>query len=88
LWPPTREPESDAYSLTKATLAALEQAGMHQTWQGVSALKLAELIDAARHGASGAAANVKAHRESLQYALDNAREDAQVLDIVDRIFAE
>jgi hypothetical protein len=82
---PVRESEPSAFSLTSTTIAALQRAGMHQTWQGMAAIKLAELIDEAKHGASGAAGNTKAHRDAMEFALAYQADDA---DIINLIFAE
>ena len=67
--PPT--PITDEYSLTRLSKKALNDVGVLNTWQGMAAVKLAELIDSNRHGHSGAAANVKAHREAMGIALDH-----------------
>jgi hypothetical protein len=85
---PVREPDPSELTLVEATRAALAEAGIGQSWEGVACVKLAELIDSAKHGASGAAGNTKAHREAMQYALSSAGANADVLDIVDRIFLE
>jgi hypothetical protein len=81
---PVRESDDGRPTLAEATRAALAEVGEDQTWRGVAAICLAELIDAARHGASGAAGNVRAHRESMQYAL--AQADEGVADVIDLIF--
>jgi hypothetical protein len=74
----------EEFSLTALSKKALEDAGVLMTWQGMAAVKLAELIDTNRHGRSGAANNVKAHREAMAVALQNAKRGA---DVISRIFA-
>jgi hypothetical protein len=81
---PMQEPE-DGPTLVGLTREALAAVGRDRTWQGLAAIRLAELIDQNRHGASGAAGNVKAHREAMAIALAGAGEDA---DVIDMIFAE
>jgi hypothetical protein len=78
-------PVDDELSLTRLTKKALDDAGMLQTWQGAACVALSQLIDSGRHGASGAAGNVRAHREAVQFALANTGEDA---DIITAIFAD
>jgi hypothetical protein len=78
---PMREPD-DAPTLVSYARQALEQAGMADTWQGMSAIRLAELIDAAKHGTSGAAGNTKAFRESMLFALQQSPEGADIIDIL------
>jgi hypothetical protein len=65
----------------------LEGAGILDTWQAVSCLKLAELIDSAKHGASGAAGNTKALREAISYAMSSTGADKEA-DIIFAIFSE
>jgi hypothetical protein len=79
---PVREPDPDELTLVKAVQATLIDAGMAETWQGVACIKLAELIDSAKHGASGAAGNTKALREAMAYALQNTSADADVIDLI------
>jgi|SRR5215208_2424677 len=80
---PVRAP--DGPTLASATRKALEDAGVLGTWQGAACMALTELIDSAKHGASGAAGNVRAHREAVQFALADSGADA---DVIDLIFAE
>jgi hypothetical protein len=54
------------------------------TWQGAAALKLAQLIDSGKHGTSGAAQNVKAHREAMAVALAAAAKEADVISLIFR----
>jgi hypothetical protein len=75
---PVREPES-VDSLTAATRGALADAGVLDTWQGVAAIRLAEWVDA---GSSNAALLVKAHREALEFALADAGNKADVIDMI------
>jgi hypothetical protein len=84
---PTRDPDAPD-SLTAASRKALEAAGVIDGWQAAAALAVARLVDASRHGASGIAANIRAHRQCMEYALQRATEDAQVLDLVDGIFLD
>ena len=67
--------------LTRATLA---EHGREETWQGAVAIALAKLIDEDHHGASGAAGNVKAHREAMAEALRGAGQKA---DKVTRLYS-
>lgn len=62
-------PADDELSLTTLTKKALKDAGGLQTWQAAAAVKLAELIDTNRHGTSGPAGNIKAHREAMAVAI-------------------
>jgi hypothetical protein len=85
---PVREPDPDEPTLVGLTKKALDDVGMLQTWQAAAAVALAELIDSGAHGASGAARNVVEHRSAMEYALASAGANADVLDIVDKIFLE
>lgn len=67
------------------TKKALSEAGVLETWQGMACVRLAQLIDENKHGASGAASNVKAHREAMSVAMADSGTDA---DIIDLIFGE
>lgn len=78
-------PVDDELSLTRLMKKALNDAGMLQTWQGAACVALSQLIDSGRHGASGAAGNVRAHRESMAVALANTGEEA---DVIFQIFAD
>ena len=80
--PPT--PINDEFSLTSLTKKALADAGVLVTWQAMAAVKLAELIDSNHHGHSGAAQNVKAHREAMGVALASAGQTADVVDMIFR----
>jgi hypothetical protein len=77
-------PADDGLSLTTLTKKALADAGVLATWQGVAALKLAQLIDSGKHGTSGAAQNVKAHREAMAVALAAAAKEADVISLIFR----
>jgi hypothetical protein len=78
-------PVDDELSLTTLTMKALADAGVLKTWQGAACVKLAELIDWGRHGASGAAGNVRAHREAMAFALADTGQEA---DVISMIFAD
>lgn len=83
LTPRAQEPEkARRKSLEERTRADLEKADRLDTWQGVAALQLAELVDAGGYTAQGAAALVKAHREALEVALAGAGGDADVIDLI------
>jgi hypothetical protein len=71
--------------LTKLTREALEEGGVLNTWQGAAAMALAKLIDTGKHGASGAAGTIKAHREAMGVALADSGEEA---DVISMIFAD
>ena len=77
-------PGDDELSLTTLTKKALADAGVLQTWQGAAVLTLARLIDSGKHGTSGPARNVKAHREAMAIAIAAAAKKA---DVITRIFA-
>lgn len=66
-------------SLTKR---ALRDAGVLDSWQGLAAIRLAELIDSGKHGASGPAGTVKAHREAMTVALADSGKKADVIDLI------
>ena len=80
------ETEDQGPSLTDLTKKALEEAGILETWQGVAAIRLAQLIDTGKHGASGAAGTIKAHREAMAVAL--AIGEAEEADVIQMIFNE
>ena len=69
--------------LTRLTTETLDNAGILDTWQGAAAVTLAELIDAGKHGASGAAGTIKAHREAMAIALAiGETEEADVIELI------
>jgi len=74
-------PDEDG-SLAKLTKKSLDEAGVLETWQGESAMALARLIDAGKHGASGAAGTVKALREAMGVALADSGEDADIITMI------
>jgi hypothetical protein len=82
-----RDPDAPD-SLTTASRKALDAAGVLGSWQAEAALAVARLVDQGRHGASGIAANIRAHRQCMEFALQSATEGAQVLDLIDRIFLD
>jgi hypothetical protein len=84
---PVRDPDAPD-SLTSASRRALDTAGVLGTWQAEAALVVARLVDDGRHGASGIAAIIREHRQCMEFALQSATEDAQVLDLIDRIFLD
>lgn len=75
-------------SLTSASRKALDAGGVLGTWQAEAALAVARLVDQGRHGATGIAANIRAHRQCMEFALQSATQDAQILDLIDRIFID
>lgn len=77
--------ENQGPTLVDYTKKALEDAGVLESWQGASAMELAKLIVAGKHGASGAAGTIKALREAMAVAMADSGEDA---DVIDMIFAE
>jgi hypothetical protein len=58
---------------------------MLDRWEGVVCIRLAELIDSGRMGASGPAGAVKSHRESMAFALQQS--DTGDADIIDLLFS-
>jgi hypothetical protein len=80
---PTPDPDSPG-SLVYTSRKALEQAGVEDGWKAAAALAVAALIDSQKHGASGAAGNIKAHRESMQFALQDSGEEADVIEMIFR----
>ena len=78
------EDQDQGPTLVDFTKEALEQAGVLESWQGAAAMELAKLIVAGKHGASGAAGTIKAHREAMSVALADSGEEA---DIITMIFA-
>ena len=80
-------PPSEENSLTSLTRQTLADVGRENTWQGMAAIRLAELVDSGFgfNGATGAASTVKAHREAMQVALADSGKKA---DVIDMIFAD
>jgi hypothetical protein len=72
----------DELSLTRLTKKALDEAGVLDTWQGASCVALSSLIDSGRHGASGAAGNVRALRDAMDFALTASGEEADVITLL------
>src|SRR5215207_7206896 len=68
--------------LTRYTRKTLEEADVLETWQGAAVMALALLIDTGKHGASGAAGTIKAHREAMSVALADSGTDADVIDLI------
>jgi hypothetical protein len=83
---PVRPPD-DGPTLVSLTKRTLDAAGVLDSWQGVAAVRVAELIDSQKHGASGASGTIKCHRESMQYALQ-AADSAVDADVIDWIFKD
>jgi hypothetical protein len=81
---PVREIDPNE-GLVGATRRKLEEWSMAHTWQGCAAIKLAELVDQGRHGASGPAGVIKAHRESMAFCQEQA--PTEEADIIFQIFA-
>jgi hypothetical protein len=81
---PVKEIDSGE-GLTGATRRALEEWNMLDRWEGVVCIRLAELIDSGRMGASGPAGAVKSHRESMAFALQQS--DTGDADIIDLLFS-
>src|SRR5688572_23793824 len=65
---PQREPTESDQRLTNAVKRKLEEWAIVDQWEGEACLALARLIDAGKHGASGAAGTVKALREAMDFA--------------------
>jgi hypothetical protein len=76
-FPVREQPTSDR--LTQAVTAALDKAGILESWQAASCLALANLIDAGKHGASGAAGTVKALRDAMAYAMQSFEDEGDVI---------
>jgi hypothetical protein len=68
---PVPDPDQPG-SLVYASRKALEAAGVDQGWKAEAVYAVARLIDAQKHGASGAAGNVRCHREAMQFCLQDA----------------
>jgi hypothetical protein len=83
---PDRKVDPDS-GLTGATKRALEEWGMLERWEGAAALAIALLIDEGRHGASGAAGNVRGHRDAMRYALEQSP-SANDEDVIVKLFRE
>ena len=82
---PARElPTSDR--MVRTTTEALDREGILGTWQAAACLALAELIDAGKHGASGAAGTIRAHRDAVNYAIQSVGNDEA--DVIELIFSE
>jgi hypothetical protein len=60
---------------------------MLDRWEGAAALAIARLIDEGRHGASGAAGNVKGHRDAMRHAMEQSP-SADDEDVIVRLFRE
>jgi hypothetical protein len=82
---PRRQEPDPEHSLTAASRRTLVEAGVEDTWQAEAVLALARLVDENRHGPSGAAANVRAHRDAMSFALQDSGEEA---DVITMIFSE
>lgn len=81
----TGENQDQEGKLTRLTRLRLEELGVTETWQAAAAMALAELIDSGKHGTSGAAGTIKAHREAM--AVAEALSDVDSGDVIDAIFA-
>lgn len=75
--------EGSMESFTRSDLAA---AGVLDSWQAMACIQLAKLIDSGKHGASGPAGTIKAHRDAM--AVAKATSPQLKADVVTRIFAE
>jgi hypothetical protein len=63
----------------------LEAAGV-DGWEAEAVYAVARLIDQGKHTASGAAGNIKCHRDAIRYALESAPN--KEADVIDWIFAQ
>ena len=79
---PVDRSDDDGPTLTDLTKKALDEGGVLETWQAVAAIRLAQLIDSGKHGASGAAGTIKAHREAMAVALADVGDSADVIDLI------
>lgn len=80
---PVRDPDQPArLTIAASTLCDLRRAKRHETTAGITALHLAELLDAGGYNAQGAASLVKAHREALALALEGTAPLADVIDVI------
>jgi hypothetical protein len=50
-------------------------------------IALSRLIDAGKHGASGAAGTIRAHRDAMAVALD-AADTGETADVIELLFRE
>lgn len=80
--PVPREAGSIRPTIAASTLADLTRVDRHDTTAGITALHLAELLDAGGYTAQGAASLVKAHRESLALALEGTTPTADIIDVI------
>ena len=69
-------------TLVELTRQALSDAGVDGTWKAEAAYAVARLIDNERHGASGAASNIKCHREAVQFALADSTAELDAIDVI------
>lgn len=74
--------QPDRPTIAASTLSDLRLVDRHQTTAGITALHLAELLDAGGYNAQGAASLVKAHREALAVALEGTQANADVIDAI------
>ena len=72
----------DESTMTALTRQKLEKEGVVDTWQAMACIKLAQLIDSGKHGASGPAGTIRAHREAMVIALAEGGKKASVLGFV------
>ena len=78
---PGRDPgQPQRRTIAASTLSDLQLVTRHETTAGITALHLAELLDAGGYNAQGAASLVKAHREALALALEGTTPMADVID--------
>lgn len=82
----TGENQDQDGPLTRLTRLRLEELGVTETWQAAAVMALAVLIDTGKHGASGAAGTIRAHREA--FAVVEALSDVDTGDVIDMIFNE
>lgn len=73
--------------LTRYSREALDAAGILHSWQAAAVLSLSRLIDAGKHGASGAAGTIREHRVAMGVALD-ASAAAETGDVIELLFSE
>jgi hypothetical protein len=73
--------------LTRYSREALDRAGILQSWQAAAVLALSRPFDAGKHGASGAAGTIRAHRDAMAVALE-AADTGEVADVIDLMFRE
>jgi hypothetical protein len=77
---PVRDPGEP--TLVGLTRKALDDAGVGGTWKAEAAIAVARLIDNEKYGASGAASNVRAHREAVQFALADSSAELDAIDLI------